>query len=328
MVPRAQRPDKFRFPLPQEVPAWAARFFSLTELRRFYEAVEDALWRRGSWFDVRDGFLVVHLPTGDIAQCGLYNVALRCSTAPVAEYPALVEAHFKRCFSEAVPELDERERPATLTFADVRPALKVRLYSDAYLLRYPERHVQRKLAQGLNAVVVVDYPHMAAGLSLEILKALGGTEEEAFACALENSRDLPLTREPLPLEGCEGFALTSEGFYVTAQVLHLERHLAPEHLAGALVALPTRHTVLVCPVVAETLQTAISALYFVARGMYRDLAAQGDTVRLSKNLYWWAGGELVYVPVLGRPGRSQAVVVPPEFIERLLAGRLPQGARA
>ncbi len=323
----AERPQRFRFPPVNRVPDWARKLFTLDELRVFHHAIEDAMWCRMNWFEVKEGFLVVHLPTGDIAQCGLLNVATRCAAGRPPDYPALVEAHFSRCFADVLPSAG---LPKGLpSFDEVRKALRIRLYSDAFLGDKKGHNVGREISPGLNAVVVIDYPHMAASLDRELLAELGGTEEEAFAAGTANCRDLKLSRAPMPISGTDAFMLTSDHHYVTSQIFHLERHLPAVHMLWALLSMPHRHNLRVCPVTGSSLAEAIPALHFVTCGLFQESSTE-EGLALSPHLYWWHEGELTLVPVVGQPGQSHAVIVPPEFIERvLLSSTLTgKGARA
>ncbi len=324
MLPPESRPQRFRFPPVNRVPAWAQKLFTLDELRLFYRAVEEAMWRRMNWFEVKDGFLVVHLPTGDIAQCGLLNVATRCAAATRAEYPVLVEAHFERCFATVAPA--EKADDPLPSWEQIRPHLRMRLYADAFLGERKAHCIGRQLTDGIYAASVIDYPHMAVSLSDEMLTALCGTVEDAIAASIANCRDLKFTREDLPIDGAEAFVLMSDNHYVTSQIFHLERHLPAGHLSGALVGLPHRHNLMVYPLRPESVAMAIPAMHFVCRNVYRDFTKKEQGLALSPHLYWWHEGELTMVPVVGDLGTSHAIIVPPEFVERmLLSGALTGG---
>lgn len=299
------------------VPSWA-RFLTLDEFRALLEAIEGELRGRHLPFEDHDGVLRVAMPDGQIAQCGLANLAVKCGSVGREAYAREVAAHFERLFGppEALPPFPE-------AFDEVRSVVKVRIYNDEYLRDNDVPVVSRRLAEGLHAVAVYDLSSVVATVSPTHLQGWGVTPAEAFRVAVENTSKAPVERDTFELGAASVFCLSDGEGFAASQVLRLETLLPPSKL-GAIVAVPNRHLLLCYPIQRQTVTEALRELVPFVDGLYREPPGGDERHQLSSGLYWWQKGRLTSLGAgLDRGGLPGAVIAPPqEFIDTVLAAAL------
>lgn len=317
---RAEAKGRVR-PAVGPVPSWAS-FLSRAEYAALMKAVEDECQRRHMLVKHYDGYFVAAQVDGSIVQCGLENLAVKCGTAKVDEYPALVREHFERLLGAPL-ELP----PAPTDFSEVAPYLRVRVMADAALTsKSKSANLTRPLAPGLQLVLMLEFPQCLASVSREIIEPFGRSDDELFRIGIEHVGKLAVEREPLDLPGgLRGFCLLASHFFVSSQVLHLAQHLGHHYPLGALVGLPTRNMLYCLPLQSgmglESLE-AIKALAFMVDGAYREFEGR-EGVPLCRSLFWWRDGALTAFPTAVGP--EGVVVVPPQaFLDEVLTR--PAGA--
>jgi hypothetical protein len=305
-----------------EVPEWA-RFMDLDEFRAFLDAVASDLRSRGLLFQDNNGLLEVAWPDGRLARCGLANVALKCAAAGRDGYAREVAVHFDRILGKPPPL-----PPFPKSFEEVRPVVRVRVYSDEQLREISGKIVARPLADGLKSVAVYDLPHVIAMVSRQHLDVWKVSQDEVFKVGLENVRRERerMERDTFQLASAEIFSLLSEGGFAASQVHNLESYLSPSPF-GAIVALPNRHMLICYPIVLETVLDALRALVPFVDGVYNDPPGGDERSKLTTDLYWWNRGALVCLPAgMDLFGLSGAVLAPPqEFLDAVLAKSRPTG---
>lgn len=178
-----------------------------------------------------------------------------------------------------------------LSFDELRPLLKVRLYHD----EFPEgaELVSRPVAPGVVAVLTLDLPTTIETVSPHQLEAWGQTADalldRGIASALADD-DL----EQSSLDDGEGTTiqmLSGESFYVATQLLGLDEWLPPGLPGGALVAIPQRHRLLFYPIEDTGVVKAVTTMLRSTRELYR--RGPGS---LSPDLFWWRDGRLTLLP--------------------------------
>jgi hypothetical protein len=301
-----------------EVPEWA-RFLTLDEFRAFLRTIEDELRSRGLLFQDRDGALEVIFPDGQLAVCGLANVALRCGAAGRDGYAREVALHFDRILGKPTPP-----PPFTASFAEVRSVIRVRIYSDEYLRETDAKLISRPLAAGLTSVVVYDMPGFIASVSPEHLEAWKMSADDVFRVGIANVGREEVARDAFQLGEAELFSLAASGGFAASQVFHVGSYLAPSKL-GAIIAMPSRHLLICYPIKPATVLDALRRLVPFVDDIYNNPPGDDERSKLTTNLYWWRKGRLVCIPagmdVLGLTG---SVVVPPEeFIKTVLSKAAP-----
>ena len=285
------------------VPPWAS-FFDRGEFDEFVRAVADDLQRRADIVEIDDAVARVDLGDGK-RQFGLQQLAQVCNQTSPDEWPELIREHFDSLIrGAAVLDLTDLGED----FEEVRSRLKLRLYPRSALQGAPESAVWRPLGPDLAVVLVYDLPGAVAPVAPSALGGWPVDESEVFDLALEI------------VDVGELCAVVDDSYYVTSQLLALDRYIEPQTALGAVVAVPNRHTLLFAPIVDVSVLGLLNALALIAHRRY----AEGPG-SLSPNLYWWTDGELVVLPT--EVDGDEVEFEPPESFIRLCLGRLARPGR-
>ena len=188
----------------------------------------------------------------------------------------------------------------------VRPHLRSRVYAVGALLT--EDVVTEPFADGLLEALVVEVQGAVRTVPAVIVLQWQVSVPGLFVQARQQTLDAGLPRRStLDLDGVELTALESTGPFTATHV-----HWLPSYVdvppAGALVALPTRHLVLVAPLLGrqQTLDAA-QAMLVNADRLWRE--GPGG---LSPDLWWWHPPDLVLLP-----GTPTSLSPPPAFLQVL-----------
>ena len=298
---------------PHEKPEWSV-FFSPDEWARFVDVVRAALERTGRPYRVDAPSGVVYVGTGDSQSAlGLTNLAQMCHAASdESEWEEIVAAHFEALSQVVDPFEAGGQEALEANFERARSLLKVRLYpvdyTDADLVAFP-------VSEGIIAALTYDLPQSVVTVRPEALQRWGVQREKLFELALDNvwseGRILEQPFEPAP--SVRATALIGESFFTATHALMLDRYLIPPPDLGAIVAIPTRHTVLYSGIRDASVVASISALALAAHGMHAD--GPGS---VSPSLYWWRPeGTLLHLPIEFR-GDALHFHPPEEFVEQVL----------
>ncbi|HSV75258.1 MAG TPA: hypothetical protein VLH79_16000 [Chthonomonadales bacterium] len=294
-------------------PEWSV-FFSAAEWRRFIEVVCAALESTGRAYRIDAPSGVVYLESGDAESAlGLTNLAQMChAVGDPGEWPEIVARHFQ-ALSQAVDPFEAGGQEALeADFDRARPVLKVRLYpvdyTEADLVAFP-------VADGIIAALTYDLPQTVVTVRPEALERWGTGPEALFEQALDNvwseGRVMEQPFEPAP--SIQATALVGESFFTATHALMLDRYLIPPPDMGAIVAIPTRHTVLYAGIRDASVVASISVLSLAARGLHAD--GPGS---VSPGLYWWRpDGSLLHLPIEIRDDALH-FRPPGEFVEQVL----------
>ncbi len=230
----------------------------------------------------------------------LADLRAACELEPRGQWLRVVQGALHGLSQSAQVELDLRDVDA------VRPLLRSRVYAEGALLA--DDVATQHLAEGLVEVLVAEVDGAVRSLPTTVVDGWGVSRGELFVQGRQQVLAAGLlTRRELDLEGVVLTALESSAPFAATHV-----HWLPSYVdvpaAGALVALPTRHLVLVAPMVGRT-QTidAAQALLVNADRLWRD--GPGE---LSPDLWWWKPPELVLLP-----GDPTSLRPPIEFLQVL-----------
>ena len=208
--------------------------------------------------------------------------------------------------------LSVQEQVDLADVAAVRPLLRSRVYTDGAVLADDVVHVP--LADGLVEVLVAEVAGAVRSLPSSVIRAWGVPLPELFVQARQQVLDAGLlTRRELDLDGVVLTALESPSPFAATHVHYLPSYVDVPP-AGALVAMPTRHLLLVAPMVTRA-QTVLAAQALLVNA---DRLWQDGPGGLSPDLWWWKPPELVLLP-----GSPTSLSPPPAFVEVLDA--LPPG---
>lgn len=231
---------------------------------------------------------------------GLEDVRARCRLEPVGRWPSLVVD----ALQGLALALESGGVPVDLAAAG--PLLRSRVVSEGAVLA--DDVAWRPLTAGLVEVLVAEVGGAVRQLHRTTVDAWRTPLPDLLARGREQVlRAGLLTRRELDLDGCALTALESTGAFAATHVHWLGTYVDPPP-GGLLVALPTRHLVLVAAVLdREQVLRAAQALLVNADRLWRD-----GPGALSPDLYWWRDGELMLLP-----GTPTSLSPPAAFVEVL-----------
>ena len=271
----------------------------------FAALVGNALAARG--YLCRPDGDVVHIEFPHPGVVGLANVWQLCLSAPPRQWSGIVD----RFLDSVLPGL---EPPPAENLDSVRAALRVRILpEDEGDGRNRPPLVARPVADGLRAVLAVDRPTMVELVPASRVARWGADEEELFGLAYANVRaNPPPSVSVAPVE--DGVLLTriwGDSFYTATWFQWVTDLLGPLPPAGVLLGLPTRHEVLVHPLVGTNAVHAIQPLSTVIAQAHR--AGPGS---LSPHLFWWRDGSMRRLPFAVKAGAFR-FHPPDDFLDAL-----------
>ena len=115
----------------------------------------------------------------EFSEISLHNLALRCAKYQADAYPQLIANHFRILTSKEA--MLEGAAELTASYESAREQIAVRLYNQAYAdsqQQNLENMHQRKLAENLFAVVVLDLPDIIVPLMRDETQSWGVSDEE------------------------------------------------------------------------------------------------------------------------------------------------------
>jgi hypothetical protein len=256
-------------------PEWVP-FTDDDDWRVFSALVSAEAAARGWQLDLEVGFA-----QDDVNRYGLFNPALACQERPRDEWPGAVHAHF-----EAVVATDLERHFAGPE--EGRASLKARLLEDAYFHDVPVEGLWRRVADELRLVLAYDLPQAVTIPAAEEVRELGA-DDELFALALAQTRAEPgleLARHEFPEGGVPLFVLEGDSYFVSTHALWADELDPPASEHGTLVAVPSRHVLLVHPIRDAGAITALTHLLELGQRLSRGPGA------LSEAVYWLRDGAL------------------------------------
>lgn len=300
-------------PLP--VPPWADVLEPL-EYQRFLGALRQTLTDLDEphVLDEESGAITFEA-TG--AAIDLRPAAQACATDPDASrerWHELVEA----AIGTAVG--DPEDLPGILASPDrIRACVKVQLYATAEIDSSDAALVRRPGPPATTQVLVLDLPHTIVTLPPDRAGSPGEVAELwDLAWDRTSAEETPEVDVAEISEGVPVLVLENRSLFGATSALWLERYFDPTE-EGALVAVPTRHLVLVHPIRDTGAMAAIAAL----AGESRRLHAEGPDP-LAPDLAWWRPQGLWAELETWVDDNGLNLRIPDEFGTMLAA--LPQGA--
>lgn len=292
-------------------PPWAG-FFTADEYARFEALVRPALERRGVTADARafaGGVLRAEIG-GEASAVGLGPIARRCHGLPSSEWAAAIDAHLDRALES------HRQTLARLAgdFEAARLCLKVQLmFERGRRPDWDEGLNYRVFAPGVLAVLNYDLPTVVHSVPAADVRGWGRPLAELLDVAAQNVRaeTPPPEREVLDVAGHRIEQLSGDSYFVCSHALWLAQ-LAPELTdRGALVAVPSRHSVLFRPIVGAADLAPIDVLSQLAQRLYATVPGP-----VSSEVFWVRGDAAVRIPVIRSEDAVQVLV--PEALSALV----------
>lgn len=258
-----------------------------------------AATRVGSTVVSYDGEVVV-LDGRLTGTVGLSDLRAACELEPRKQWLRVVQGALHGLAQSMQADLDLLDLDA------LRPHLRSRIYAVGALLT--EDVVTEPLAEGLVEVLVLEVQGAVRTVPAPVVRQWQVSVPALFVQARQQTVDAGLpSRRSLDLDGVQLTALESTGPF-TATHVHWLPSFVDVPPAGALLAMPTRHLVLVAPMLGrqQALDTA-QALLVNAERLWRE--GPGG---LSPDLYWWHPPELLLLP-----GTPTSLSPPVAFLEVL-----------
>jgi hypothetical protein len=211
------------------------------------------------------------------------------------------------CLLDALSGL-AASREAAVDLADLAvagPLLRTRVCIEGSPLL--DEVVRRPIADGLVEVLYAQVrgaaaivpPHVAARWDVPVELLLDRGRAQVL--------DVRPDREDLDLDAVTVVALSGSAPWRSAW-LHRLDELLDVPAAGALVALPTQHLLLVAPLETRTQAVDVAQLLL----LNADRIWTAGPAALSPDLWWWRGGRLVHLP-----GTTTSLSPPLEFVQVL-----------
>ncbi len=251
----------------------------------FEELVEGYFRKLGLEAQVDEVVVLVRDAAGRVERYDVAPLRARCERVPEADWPELVEHAFAsmRRAREAQEEAEGRG------FSEARELLGVMLVSEEDLP--PERRaytIWRQDLPGLLSLVVWRLRDRSEPVVLSQVERWGVPAGQVMAAARANLRRLrpPVERITL-VQGVEALRLLGEGDFVASQALLVGEEPGWSGRYGALVALPRRGALVVCPL-GRLPGGAVAAAGAVMSLILRihEMGAAGPAP-LVPNLYWY-----------------------------------------
>lgn len=259
----------------RNLPAWASFFVPAARYWTFVDAVEREMRSRGLRVRTDDdagSMFVVDEPGG----FGLENLAQRCNAAPESTWDEIIKAHLKESLQG---EIDRKALPID-DFDKVKSLLRVKLYDPA--LSPPGTLAGLPVADDLFAALVYDLPTAISPVSAENVQRWGKTVREVFDLALSNvwAESVPRVRA-LNAGDAKIFELSGSTFFLATHMLIAGGYVPAHSPHGLIVACPTRDLVLVHPIGAGPLVSAMQRMSNAAHGLHTE--GPGS---ITASLYW------------------------------------------
>jgi hypothetical protein len=284
-------------------PDWAS-FLEPAEFAGLVRQVRGELDRRRVRYALDEATGTVTVADG--GSYGLDNLFRLANASDERDWPELVANHVRILFDTPRPDVN-----ALLADHEAaRARLRVRVLPTATA---EDAHLRLPVAPGLDAVVALDLEDSVVIPPRERFADWEMDLDEVFRLALEQTRHEPLPpADAIPLgDGTTLLRIESPSFFTATAVLFLADHVEVGE-AGALVAVPSRHTLLVH--VIEDAHAATEALHRLASivpGLEAELPGG-----LSDTIYWAHEDALEPIPTSYADGRL-TVEPPPAFVAML-----------
>jgi hypothetical protein len=292
------------------VPEWASAL-SEAEYRAFAEQLSRALTARSLPADVRKGKIAVTVD-GQKASVGFDTLSRRCKVLPAETWPREISEYL----DIALTSQDAVLAVLAKDFGAARGKLRVQLVPEGFVRPdWSEGLNYVRFGSGIHAALVYDLPSTVTTVPAEHLRGWKRSWEDVLGVATENVRaeiGVP-TPEQVDLGDAIVQQLVGDSYFVCSYALWLDTVPGASSERGALVSVPSRHTVLYHPIRDASAWRVMSALPVLSRDLFDKLPGT-----LSPNLFWICRGQVIDVPVSDAGGQLQ--VMPSKALCDAMAG--------
>lgn len=245
------------------------------------------------------------------AQMGMGNLAQVCAQTPQADWEKVISEHFSR-LETAVAQANADE---FVPWEEVRSRLTIRLMAnEAVPEHFRGNTVWRRDLQGVVTMLAIDYPETVATVSRASAVEWGVPDEQLFAQAMENLATTYRVDAPVVKELANGplFLFSDDHFFAASHVLLLSGMPQCVGPFGAIVAIPTRHLMICCPVNNFEIVKDIGVLLNIAHKAETD--GPGS---ITDQLYFYRDGAFAVIHSEAGEDRQLRLTPPPELVQVL-----------
>ncbi|WP_420453505.1 hypothetical protein [Ilumatobacter sp.] len=219
---------------------------------------------------------------------GLLQLAQHCHVRPRDGWSELIGSHLTTMTAHLM-----QEDRAPFSVFDLRVRLVPDDPADAEVFA---RFGARPFAEGVVQVLAVDVPDAVRCVPVDEIEALGWDVDEAWRSAALQTEMLerPQQLHRIVVAETEVFHVFGARPFTASMVGVVDRLIggvAPVGEYGAIVSIPTRHSIVVHPVRDDTARRALVAMVPITRRLH----ARGPG-SVSPHLYWWQNGGLTWIP--------------------------------
>lgn len=274
----------------------------------FRKAVENYFKGRGETITWSPDFGIAVGPSG--AQMGMGNLMQMCAKAEPATWGTVISEHFGK-LEAALANANPDQPPA---WEMIKNQLTIRLMpAEAIPAKIRGESVWRTDLEGVISMLAIDYPDTVMTVNRTSAVEWGMPDEELFKIALQNLATNFALSEPIKTDLKNGplYIFSADHFFAASHVLLLPGK--PELVGpyGTMIAIPTRHTLIVCPVQSFDIVHDIANLLNVA---YK--AEQDGPGSITNQLYFYRNGE--FSRVVSETSGGQVKLTPPPAFQRVL----------
>jgi hypothetical protein len=285
-----------------KAPAWAS-FMTGVQYASFETVLHADLRARGWRFEQREDGLFVDRGGEQPVVYGLTNIAQLCAAIEPADWATAVRDHFDHIAS------GPGDRDEGMTWADVASLVKPRVYPAAFA-----QHMDLPpfpMCPELAAAIAIDYPTTVVTPQRDAASDWPASDE-VFATALANLRREGLSGpESVDVGGASVLFFMGDSFFTAGHLLRLREFPEMAGREHALVAVPTRHALVLHPIEDLRVLKVVGPMAAIA-----GKACESGPGSIVPDLFWWHGGALTRIPVILHGERTN--VIPPDAFVELL----------
>lgn len=288
---------------------WWRPIMTAEKFAAFERAVNDYFESRGQKVEWSSDKGAATAASG--AQMGMGNLAQVCAQTTEAEWTKVISEHFGR-LEAAVAQAAAEE---IIPWEQVKSRLTIRLMAnEAVPEEFRGNAVWRRDLQGVATMLAIDYPETVATVSRASAVEWGLPDEQLFAQALENLSTIYKVDPPVMKEVANGalFLFSAEHFYAASHVLLLPKMTQCVGPFGAIVAIPTRHLMLCCPINNFEIVKDIGVMLNIAHKAEMD--GPGS---ITHQLYFYRDGAFAMIQSEVGDDHQLRLTPPPELVQVL-----------
>ncbi|MDP4091403.1 MAG: hypothetical protein Q8930_19330, partial [Bacillota bacterium] len=261
--------------------------------------------------DIEGGVMTVPEVFGSNFNLGLSNLASMCHASPSHQWEAIISGHFESILEGN--RFEQSLKNIITDFSAISKYLAVRIWPKSHAQSLPEdKLIYREDIEDTITTLVLDLPTSVRSLSMEEAGGWNISLDELFRLGMENvfnNYEVEVSEEDL--NGCKCCLVTGEHMFTATFALSPDWFRKYIGKYGAIVGIPHRHALIVCPINGIEAVGGINVLIQAAYGMNRK--GPGP---VSPNIYWYSGGIYRKLPYEVSEGKF-SFYPPVEFINLL-----------